>query len=695
MIKLNELAGTKTWSATSNHGAYNTLVFNVIKELEDAKKKIYGDSKKVPTIGIGFNLQQSNVREKIFSILGLVDLESKTDKKGVALKRDYKAQVMLQLEGDITEAKITAINVIMKAAMKDYDLEGTVKKHGATRETFTITVAEMKPLFADIMVAQKFEDEIDKFERRINDSSIKLKLSRERAALLSVVFNGGPDALGEGLEEAFKANDRADVWLEIRYRTNPKTDKNGALIADRGGMAKRRYVESSLFGLYSELGDKPADITQALAAFRMATRYEKRIEAYEKHADTGKASVFSDANSAAKKINANAKVKKLREHLRNGGESAFELIKKEYVDFSNIIPDFVKGIEAAQYTGALKTVKVDEIWVAPHKVARDPNEVAAHTVDRTKATAKADLIFGNIDEGGKNGLKDLGGDDTLKGGGGNDIFVGGKGKDIMIGGAGEDTVTYHKSTAGITIALDGSAGTGGQAAGDKLTGIENIIGSDHDDKITGDAGNNVLYGGKGKDTLKGGKGNDILIGGAGDDTLEGGSGNDVFVGGKGNDTLIGGAGEDTAAYHASTEAITITLDGSAGTGGQAAGDRLTGIENIIGSDHDDKITGDAGNNALYGGKGEDILKGGSGDDKLYGDDDQEKDILTGGDGRDYFYVGHLDVVNDAESGDKIYFEKILLKGAKENDQGEYVQDDVRYTVEGNDLIVRKGNSSFT
>ncbi|MCE0506588.1 hypothetical protein LR948_14560, partial [Roseivivax sp. GX 12232] len=58
---------------------------------------------------------------------------------------------------------------------------------------------------------------------------------------------------------------------------------------------------------------------------------------------------------------------------------------------------------------------------------------------------------------------------------------------------------------------------GGDAAGDLLLEFENLIGSDHDDFLFGDAGNNVI---------EGGSGNDFLQGLAGDDTIHGGAGID-------------------------------------------------------------------------------------------------------------------------------------------------------------------------
>ncbi len=64
---------------------------------------------------------------------------------------------------------------------------------------------------------------------------------------------------------------------------------------------------------------------------------------------------------------------------------------------------------------------------------------------------------------------------------------------------------------------------------DTLSNFENIIGSNYNDTLTGDAGNNVINGGSGNDTINGGDGADTLYGGYGADTLTGGNGADIFV----------------------------------------------------------------------------------------------------------------------------------------------------------------------
>ena len=80
---------------------------------------------------------------------------------------------------------------------------------------------------------------------------------------------------------------------------------------------------------------------------------------------------------------------------------------------------------------------------------------------------------------------------------------------------GENLPTVNSNVG--AVALDDTAG--GHAAGDILIGIENLIGSDHDDVLIGDAADNILIGGAGNDRLAGGSGIDkFVLGGIDDGT---------------------------------------------------------------------------------------------------------------------------------------------------------------------------------
>jgi Ca2+-binding RTX toxin-like protein len=236
-------------------------------------------------------------------------------------------------------------------------------------------------------------------------------------------------------------------------------------------------------------------------------------------------------------------------------------------------------------------------------------------------TADADTINGN---GGNDTLFGGGGVDSLFGGTGGDTLVGGTGADSLNGGDGTDTVSYATSSGAVTVDLAAGTGQGADAQGDTITQVENIIGSDFADTLTGDTANN---------TLTGGAGNDLLYGGAGTDRLFGGDGDDVISGGAGGDSLNGGTGSDTLDYSGSAAGVSVNLGTNAASGGDAAGDTITGFENVTGSNANDTLTGTTGNNVLRGGGGNDSLYGGDGDDTLEGG--AGADVLAGGQGMDY------------------------------------------------------------
>jgi Ca2+-binding RTX toxin-like protein len=263
----------------------------------------------------------------------------------------------------------------------------------------------------------------------------------------------------------------------------------------------------------------------------------------------------------------------------------------------------------------------------------------------------------------------------LSGGNGDDVLQGGAGSDTLDGGAGADTAEYTSSSAAVTVNLATGAASGGDAQGDIFNSIENLVGSGFNDTLTGSSGANVLSGGDGDDALQGGGGSDTLDGGAGADAasyaqsgtavnvnlatgaasggdafgdilnsienligsglndtltgssgvnvLSGGNGDDTLQGGGGSDTLDGGAGADTASYAQSGAAVSVNLASGAMSGGDAQGDILSNIENLIGSAFNDTLTGNSGVNVLSGGNGDDMLQGGAG-----------ADMLTGGAGTD-------------------------------------------------------------
>ena len=179
------------------------------------------------------------------------------------------------------------------------------------------------------------------------------------------------------------------------------------------------------------------------------------------------------------------------------------------------------------------------------------NEDSHDDVFENSGTVVGDVLLGGGDDKflGETGLiigeiRAGSGDDIIKSGIGDDLINGGTGRDKMYGGAGNDTATYEYSSAAVRVSLTSNRGRGGEARGDWLFDIENLIGSDYNDTLIGDAVSNILEGGNGADTLNGEGGSDFLFGELGDDTLIGGDGDDILNGGLDRDILWGGDGVD-------------------------------------------------------------------------------------------------------------------------------------------------------
>jgi Ca2+-binding RTX toxin-like protein len=307
------------------------------------------------------------------------------------------------------------------------------------------------------------------------------------------------------------------------------------------------------------------------------------------------------------------------------------------------------------------------------------------------------------------------GDNVLNGGAGNDILEGRGGADTLNGGSGFDFASYESSPGAVTVRLPGvgsdtqtALAIGADAVGDTFSSIEGLVGSRFDDHLTGNSLNNVLVGGLGNDTLdgKGGidtvdystdhildfgfldnidgadlvqvrlglngaqgtgaefksipatggqaftqvsvdtlisienvigtDGGDEITGNEQDNVIDGRGGTDLIDGGFGNDTLIGGAGNNSVSYVSHNGAtpfgeintISLGLNGANGSFTRSEfslfgrniveTDTLSGFQNVLGSTRSETINGNENNNVIDANGGNDLLDGGLGNDTLIG-----------------------------------------------------------------------------
>ena len=240
----------------------------------------------------------------------------------------------------------------------------------------------------------------------------------------------------------------------------------------------------------------------------------------------------------------------------------------------------------------------DDIYVVDNKgdVVDETNGDGTDTVLSSISFSLADPVHAigeieNLTLTGSGAINATGNalDNILIGNSGANVLIGGAGADWLNGGAGVDTASYATSAAGVAVSLATGIGSGGDAQGDHLFNIENLTGSNFDDTLEGNAGNNKL---------------------------------------------IGGAGIDTVSYaHAASGAnglgVTVNLALTSAQNTVTAGtDTIIGFENLTGSQFNDTLRGNSGNNVITGLAGNDKLTGAGGNDTFVFFPGFGKDIIT-------------------------------------------------------------------
>jgi hypothetical protein len=178
------------------------------------------------------------------------------------------------------------------------------------------------------------------------------------------------------------------------------------------------------------------------------------------------------------------------------------------------------------------------------------------------------------------------------------------------GGGGGDWLDYSQVTSNVTVNLATGAAT--SVAGG-VANIQNVVGGAARNVLTGDAQGNILIGGPSTNVLTGGSGRSILIGGGGPSTITGGSGDDILIGGT----------VSFATRNAALMAILAEWQRTDETYAQ----RITNLRSGGGLN--------GSNNLILG---QTVLGNGA------------ADILTGGDGMDWFWSFQGDTITDLNRG---------------------------------------------
>ncbi|HYE36876.1 VCBS domain-containing protein [Methylocaldum sp.] len=553
------------------------------------------------------------------------------------------------------------LSAVDLAVLQQIDAAARAQKTAIALSQFgkTLTKEEAKAL-----LGQTYQ----KYEAPAND--LVMPESWERVALVSVTYNRGTGNVRnkmQGFYNAIRNADRAEAWFDIRYGAN------AASSAFAPGIAKRRYYEAELFGLY----DNPTNVgeAEAMHVLRMYTRHHDAITAYEAKfgvdlfGNVGSRNMIAEANNDYG-LSVFDPVNTLAEALK----PARDLLIFNYVTDKGFSAD-ING-----------EVLVGDFWfdLRDQLTGRDQTNSA-----NAQAQTSNDLLLGGQSD---DVLKGLDGRDVLYGERGNDTLEGGKGDDYLLGGEGDDIYIYHsgdgndriidpdggsiiiddqtpqnlfasgvfikktdqnlwtKTVGEQTLALthnspwklmlpDGSTLELGDAfdpesfhmklVDDQIptfmpdqTILGDLIEPNHNDVLQDTAGNDLMQGFGGNDVLYADQGgNDWLEGGGGSDAIAGRAGNDTIIGGADPDFLRGDDGQDK--LYAEAE---ITIEAALARQ-DVAPSGLKG-DFFDGGVDDDTLVGDIGNDALNGGNGDDLILGGAGNDNINGD--LETDVVLNG-----------------------------------------------------------------
>ena len=245
-----------------------------------------------------------------------------------------------------------------------------------------------------------------------------------------------------------------------------------------------------------------------------------------------------------------------------------------YVSIENVIGGSGADILTGATTGATVLTGAAGGDTLAGVASNRANTYASYTGSATGVTIDLNYTDGTGTSGGDAAGDKLSFIDNLIGSGSNDTFVANNQANNLNGGGGFDTVSYVSSDGGVTVNLNTGIGANFYAQGDVYTSIENVIGSGFADTLTGAGANKT-----------------ILTGGGGGDTLTG---------------VTANRANTFASYAGSASGVTVDLnatDGTGTSGGDAAGDKLSFIDNLIGSSFNDTFVANGQANSFDGGAG--------------------------------------------------------------------------------------------
>jgi Ca2+-binding RTX toxin-like protein len=399
-----------------------------------------------PTLGYGYDLVKRGAEEIaafIPAALGGAASLTTDQQRAMDLIAHFKAGVNDTVTIGNETRHLTAADII--AGAEGGTISVSYVKDGATINTnmsvltsIVLSEAQATTLMhyvLDFNAGPTFtgKEENDFYEQRLNPY---LADGRERAAVASLMYNGGMGMLGTHLRAAIDAGDRAEAWYEIRYNSN-----NGTRAADREALAGRYYATASVFSLYDSDGP---DLNEAKSVFAMFARHAvdagENVRHYtiaEYDAEYGE---HLTQNNLAFPDDEGPAVR--REEFKDAFDvffDAYGINDSGVRQTSEVLVDALRdsdgSVKASEIIGIVATT--------PYVIVGEGGK------DTLEGGAGNDIIFGDYgsDEDrdpskeNEDTINGLGGDDKIDGGDKSDTIDGGDGNDIISGGLGADYLT--------------------------------------------------------------------------------------------------------------------------------------------------------------------------------------------------------------------------------------------------------------
>lgn len=398
-------------STTPLPESYDEMRYRFIKQVEESGSVSlapYIDDKGIPTLGLGFNLQVH--LDRIMGKFG-IDLSNPAEAKYIGRIRAIVGSTYADTAQE--EAKLQAnLDKVMDDRLQDAAIPGPKRAAFAFNDE-----AEVKVVFVDI-ANDIYEPKIAGWETTHNLGVIPN--SYERLALFSLAYNtkdGKTSLLGNGLAQAIANGDRAEAWYEIRYNSNSDNSP---------GVAKRRYEEAALFGLYYDISPE-----ESKQAFRMLQLHRDWIRSREQSAQISAANADLQAAGMSQ-----VAALPLQQELEPARVELVGNLNSQYA-----------GLSATE----IDNISAERIFLDPGRASNsvhsavgvvDPNhsaELNSRANAQTGLTDANDLLIGEA------------GNDRLLAGGGNDILIGGAGEDLLAGDAGVDEYVFSPNEGNDTI----------------------------------------------------------------------------------------------------------------------------------------------------------------------------------------------------------------------------------------------------